>query len=215
MRPLITEEWRREFPGLDRYKPMWLARRLGPVVQGLALRPNGANDEYKPTSHIHCLAHPFPSVGLVNDGDPKDPYSGCTVSVRARFHEGRVPAAADAVRLASLLPLDRVPTPDEIVAAFRRLLASRSSYAGPLVRRQENLASVLAWFGRAEEARETLREAARRPEDWERYFEPEEGAEAWLGRHLQRVGDLNGLRATVAKEVERHKLRSVPIHYDP
>ncbi len=215
MRPRITEEWRREFPGLGRYKPMWLARRLGPVVQGISLSPNGANDEYKPIPHVHCLAHPSQSVTLTSDGNPRDPYSGCTVSVRARFHEGKVPAAADAVRLASLLPLDRVPEPDEIVAAYRRLLGSGSSYAGPLARRQENLASVLAWFGRADEAEAALREAARHPEAWERHFEPEDGAEAWLERQLRRVGDLDGLRATVVEEVLRHKLRGVPTHYDP
>lgn len=58
----ITLDWSRLFPELGTYRPLHLLRRVGPLLQGIALERTSGNDLYRPMAHIHCLAQESTSV---------------------------------------------------------------------------------------------------------------------------------------------------------
>jgi hypothetical protein len=60
LKKTITNDWRALAAQFATYKPMWLARRIGPLVQGICLDRDSSNAAYLPTLHVHCLCCPFP-----------------------------------------------------------------------------------------------------------------------------------------------------------
>ncbi len=101
----ITIDWQRMFPNFKAYKPMWLARRVGPIVQGILLERDGRNDQYLPVTHIHnlCRRRDFVSISL---------YQGLARSanhgvqwIPVQFHEKQHVWAAQIIKNQCLLPL--------------------------------------------------------------------------------------------------------------
>lgn len=211
MRPQITRDWARAFPELGVYKPMWLARRFGPVVQGLCLDRNSANDAYAPIPHLHCLARPFPVVSLAPGGWVADERSGAALWVRAGLHERDLEKAVRAVRSQTVLPLDGRPTAAAVVEAYHGFIVSGPIWWNHLASLREDLALVLAWFGRIEEAEGWLTRSARDMEGWEPGYIPVEGVADWLERQRTRVRDRDGMEATIAEQVRSLKLNRIPV----
>src|SRR5689334_13255395 len=60
----ITRDWNDLFPQMAVFRPMWLMRRIGPLVQGIVLERSSGGTQYRPILHVHDLSHPFPTVSL-------------------------------------------------------------------------------------------------------------------------------------------------------
>lgn len=56
----ITTDWVDATIGFQRYRPLHLLKRHGPILVGIYLKPSRDGKEYYPTSHIHnlCIASP-------------------------------------------------------------------------------------------------------------------------------------------------------------
>lgn len=59
----ITNDWLSAFPGLGRYRPKWIMRRIGPLVMGITLQPLSFG-EYRPIFHVFNLATRMDFIGL-------------------------------------------------------------------------------------------------------------------------------------------------------
>jgi hypothetical protein len=54
----ITHAWNERFPQMGVFEPMWLMRRIGPVVQGICLNRSSTGTDYIPITHIYDLCAP-------------------------------------------------------------------------------------------------------------------------------------------------------------
>ncbi|TWG10804.1 hypothetical protein FHX34_107301 [Actinoplanes teichomyceticus] len=127
---------------------MRLLRRIGPVLQGICLDQVPGRDHYFPTSHVHPLTMDFPVISL-SLGHRLAGRHGGNESVSATAGEADIRDAADRLRAQSPLPLDRNPTLDEILGAYRdHLLSDPVSGRGPSNEVKNLLA--LARFSRSE-----------------------------------------------------------------
>src|SRR5687767_11517160 len=101
----ITEDWVKCFPALGIYKPMWLLRRTGPLLQGICLNRDSANDAYRPTFHVHNLAKNLPFVSLTLSAPLRTVKTGTPETIRAAFHKERFVDASDRLRRQTQVPL--------------------------------------------------------------------------------------------------------------
>lgn len=60
----ITKDWSCEFPTLSIYKPLWLLRRVGPLLIGICLERSSTGDRYNPVYHYHNLLIPRENITL-------------------------------------------------------------------------------------------------------------------------------------------------------
>src|SRR5262245_63503146 len=85
----ITEDWHRLFPEFGVYESMWLARRVGPLVQGIALEVDSINALYCPTAHMHNLCRPFSVVSFAMAQYLPSKRTGAKDSIRVESQIGR------------------------------------------------------------------------------------------------------------------------------
>lgn len=151
----ITADWARAFPSLTTWRPLVLLRRLGPLVQGITLDRSSSGDDYLPVAHVHLLARDWGGVSttlaqhMVTD-------RGVLMRIKVAYHDEEVAEAVQRLRAQSRLPLDRVPTLDEVLAAYRENILSRQHEDG-------------------------LADAIPEIEDWSS-FRPSGGDRTWAGR---------------------------------
>lgn len=60
----ITADWQHEFPALGIVERRHLLRRVGPILEGIALETGSDRTVYQPIFHVHCLAREHPSITL-------------------------------------------------------------------------------------------------------------------------------------------------------
>jgi hypothetical protein len=200
----ITADWLAAFPLFDVYKPLWLMRRIGPVLQGIVLDKTRSNDEYIPTSHVHALTRDFPVISLML-GQRAD-----RISVS---HHGRdYTVVASKLREKSVLSLDVAPTIDEIIHAYQAFaVAQREKGFPPAVPEMEDSVLVSAAAGRADLLDSCLGLAielaavwpkSRLPLDWT-------SSEDWLDGLRTKIADPSQLRSTIDDQVVKHKLGKI------
>jgi hypothetical protein len=208
----ITSDWQAMLPQFAAFQPLGLARRIGPLVQGVCLDRDSSNAAYLPTLHVHCLCRPFPVLSL-NLGQPLlSSRSGTAERISVQFHDTRSREACTRLVASSLLPVEgdwRLAQVLEAHAKYRRLERPDARYPVPLM---EDAVSVCAWLGKPDEA---AAQAARHIEE----------AKGWPENILVRQGGLEGwrktlntlaesgdeLRKVVAEQIEALKLQRLPV----
>lgn len=60
----ITRDWQQALPFYQKYKPLHLVKRNGPVLTGIYLSPIYGGEHYCPVFHVHSLLNPFPVVSV-------------------------------------------------------------------------------------------------------------------------------------------------------
>jgi hypothetical protein len=116
----ITADWAACFPALGVLKPLWLARRVGPMLQGIRLERDAGNDNYRPMAFTHCLCLPSDSLTLGTVQTLRTKKTNAPDSVSVPGHPTRHVEAAARLASQSLLPFDRPFSVAELVAALQR-----------------------------------------------------------------------------------------------
>ncbi|MFF5921861.1 hypothetical protein ACFY8C_26450 [Streptomyces flavochromogenes] len=213
----VTKEWAAEFPGFDAWKSLHLLRRIGPVVQGICLDRTTGDDGYLPTVHVHALTREFPVVSLMLGQRSARP-SGMPDPVLFARHERDFAHAVGALREQSRLPLDELPSIDEIVRQYHAEARRRLEKGhGAAVPEMEDSVLVAAAAGRDELAGEGLGLARELSASWPRASMPFDwpGADAWLDGLAVRAGDRESLLSVVRGQAIAHKLGKIRDHLAP
>src|SRR4051812_1002168 len=162
----ITKDWHSLFPQMAVFKPMWLARRVGPLVQGICLDRSSANVAYYPTTHLHNLCRPFPVVSLSLNQRLLDQRSGTEVRIAAAFHNNHYLKAAHVLAPASLLSLAGDLTMSQIIDAHRNYrLLNRADSAYPVMLLEDEIL-LFAWFNQIDRAEALLQQHVKEMCHW-------------------------------------------------
>jgi hypothetical protein len=152
----ITSDWKGLFPHMAVFRPMWLMRRLGPLVQGILLERSSGGTQYLPTLHVHDLTKPFPNVSLSLNQRLRSRRSGSQESIGVQFHDRLYREAAERLAGVSLLPLSGDIPVEAVVKAYERYRTLRELTSGLPVSYFESAVRLLAWAGRTEDGLRVL-----------------------------------------------------------
>lgn len=201
----ITNEWHAEFPTLAIYRPMWLARRCGPVVIGLCL-DRGSGDNYYPTWHYHCLLRPWPDISLslaTRLGQP----SGSAVYVNLRAHIHRFREIVIETRNSSLFPLDGDLSLTQFETACEAWLQRQRVDLSPPV--LADIVLLSAWCESDWRAR--LRRVESLASQWPQRVNDFIGGTAnWLANLTATASNPHELNRAMETELTVHKLQKLP-----
>jgi len=208
----ITSDWQTLLPQFVSFQPMGLARRIGPLVQGVCLDRDSSNAAYLPTLHVHCLCRPFPVVSL-NLGQPLlSPRSGTAERIAVQFHEGRDKEACTRLVASSLLPVEGDWRLADVLGAYekyRQLERPDARYPVPLM---EDAVSICAWLGKADEASALVSRYLDEAEGWPLNILVRQGG---LAGWQQTLNDLarsgEKLRQVADEQIEALKLQQIPV----
>lgn len=200
----ITADWVAAFPDFDVYKPLWLLRRIGPVVQGIILDRTRSTDEYLPTSHVHALTRDFPTISLMlgQRGD----------RVSTLRHDRDYLTVAAKLREQSVLSLAAPPTIDDIVNAYQSFAISQKEKGfPPAVPEMEDSVLVSAIAGRSDLLAANLDLAAELAAVWPKSRLPLDwvSSDAWLNGLREKAADPAQLQVVVDGQIAKHKLAKI------
>lgn len=206
----VTHDWAALIPGFDIWKPMHLLRRIGPMLQGVALERSRSGAYYFATSHVHALTREFPVISLSlshrvlrSSGQPEqiDASETQLSDVAARLieqtdHSMREtpPAIADLIGAYHRAAVDRqrLGQPPAVMEMEDSILVAAFSERHDLVAVGLQLAEQLA----AAWARPRL------PLDWTTSTD-------WLDRLRTKAEDPSTLANTVTRQIAEHRLENV------
>jgi hypothetical protein len=210
----ITADWQRELPGFAAWRPLRLLRRLGPVVQGVTLDLSSSGTDYLPTAHVHALVRPAKVITMTL-ATPLRTVKGVQDRIKLRNHDqSTVAGAAARLRAQSPLPLDRLPTLAELMAAYEQEIAARVRPGVPMaVTEIEDRVLIPAAVGRTDLVATGLTLARSVSADWPPGSLARWGrSDTWLDDLATTAADPAALHQTIADEVAAHKLENLPTH---
>lgn len=212
----ITDDWHSRFPSLSVYKPMWLMRRVGPMLVGICLNRDSGNEIYKPIAHVDCLCSPAfddgvpitrDYIALTLDHQPLKPlWNGRQglMYVRVPEHSTKWQEQADLLEKQAYVPLEGPLRIDQVLDGYNRFL-NRPNDAMYYPYCYADMVLLLAWAGRSSDASEMIAAACDEMAIWppaalERFG----GLAGWRHHITEAANDPEGLRETV--EMQVHKL---------
>jgi hypothetical protein len=208
----ITKDWKSLVPQFTDFQPMRLARRIGPLVQGICLDRDSTNAAYLPTLHVHCLCRPFPVVSLSLGQPLLSTRSGTVERLSVQFHENKYKEACKRLLATSLMPIEGDWHLAQVLAAYenyRRLDRPDSRYPVSLI---EDVISVCAWLGEPAPASELVKRCIAEARGWpEPVLARSGGLAGWHGTLETLVHSGDELRQTVSDQIEALKLRQLPV----
>lgn len=207
----ITEDWHKLFPQMAVYQSMWLARRVGPLVQGICLERDSGGGAYFPTTHLHNLCRPFPAISLSLAQRLLNERSGTQERIAVQFHESQYREVAQRLAKASLLPLTGDLTLHQMLDAhrgYRELNRPDSKY--PVLLFEDGIL-LFAWSGQREQAVGLLNEHTGGMRDWpENIMARYGGLDAWERKMLESIKNPENLQATVESQARELKVANLP-----
>ena len=188
-----TSEWAQALPGFQIWRSGHLLRRIGPVLQGIAL--DGTGGRYYPTAHVHALVTDFPVVSLTLS------YRLAYGSIPVESGSQIISRAARELADESPLPLREVPSLAQIVEEYRR------SAPGDAASHVPELAMLSAFVARdfLEAQLDFVREQSTGwralPAVFNTAREWRAGRESWLRRLAVQARDVRALEERVERNV--------------
>lgn len=202
----ITGDWHGLFPQLGIYQSLWLARRIGPLVQGVCLERNSGNSAYFPTTHLHNLCRPFPAVSLSLAQRLLNERSGIQERIAVQFHKEHYREGAQRLANASLLPLNGDLTLVQVLDAHHRYREfNRPDSKYPVLLFEDGI-FLCAWAGRNGQGIALLNEYLKEMGDWPvnvmaRYG----GVDKWQTKMRETIANPEALQ--VKAEAQAHELK--------
>jgi hypothetical protein len=208
----ITQDWQMLVPQFAIYKPLWLARRVGPLVHGLCLDKDSGNDSYLPLLHIHSLCRPFPCVTLTLAQPLLSVRSSYPEHVSVRFHETKYRLACERLLSSSLLPMNGDWTVAQLLESQDIWRDSgRGDYRFP-VTLMEDAVSVLAWLGENKQAETLAERYTDEVTEWPEYVLEQIGGLLPWGNSLHKLASSTEmLRHTVEEQINMLGLEQMPV----
>ena len=207
----ITDDWAGMFPTLGVFKPMWLLRRVGPIVEGICLNRDSSNARYQPIFHVHNLAKIDSSLSLTLADELRTVRNNTPEKIKVAFHKDHYADAARRLNGQALLPVSGDLRVEEIIKAYSDYMERPLSKYPILL--YEDVIMILVWCGRSSEAREALvrfeRELAAWPESISA-LQRVGGGRAWLAKCEGWIEQPDGIRVTVEEQTVFHGLEKLP-----
>lgn len=150
----ITNDWAAQFPAFSVREPMWLVRRVGPLVQGIYLKRNRGNDAYVPVLHISNLSVSRETLPLSMYTELRTATTLAPDVVRAAGHVERFENLVARLRQQSPLPLEGSISVDAALRAISQCMDAPHRYSP--IHLREDILCLLNWCGRTDEARVEL-----------------------------------------------------------
>jgi len=201
----ITRDWQEYFPELGEYKPMWIMKRAGCLIVGIALERDSSNSVYHPTVHTHVLGKGFPVVSLTLAQRLVTEKTQAPEAIRATHHDKHIPEACERLRRQCPLPLSGPMQWSEIEKAYTSQI-SKQHFPLEL---HEDLILIAAWWAPASEARVFFQTVADRLAAWPGAIFAD-GYNRWREKFSQLVTDRQLLEKSVSIEVDRLRLETLP-----
>lgn len=207
----ITNDWQALFPELVVLEPMMLARRVGPLVQGVCL-DRRAGDVYVPTTFVHCLCRVFPGVSLTLGQPLTSERNGAQTSIKAHFHEDHFVSAAQRLRESSLLSFAGDWDMSEVLSAYRAYRLFDRLEARFPVFLTEDAVSLWAWLGEVEQGRLLASHTLAEAQEWPPHVLARFGGVGEWQKTLDALAtDVDRVRGNVDRQVETYSLGKLPL----
>lgn len=197
---------------MGEYKKMWLARRVGPLLQGIILERSSSNDDYLPTSHIQSLCCDQDWISLTLAQRLRTEKTRATWRISVRGHSIYCNQAARSIREASLLPLEGAISLGQLAAAvgeYEKLGEGCSRFPIHLM---QDVVALHVYCGQIEKAGTLVEEYAARMQDWPvDVLKAEGGVDGWREGQQRVLGERERLIETVEKQAARFRLEALPV----
>lgn len=198
---VITTEWEYTLKSLKKYKSLYLANRIGPLVIGIYLKMGRLNTYYTPIYYVHNLCRPFQQLTLTLS------IKGKMIS-KEKHNEIYVHEAESLVKQSYISIIGNLNI-DQIIAGYEKYFTSpnMTSYI-----EFENLALLCGWTKEIKKIEYALNVVYNKLKLWpeERYFAEFNGFENWFRYLEKKVWDGNELNSILESELIRHKLEKLP-----
>ena len=194
------------------YQSMWLARRVGPLVQGVCLERDSVGGAYFPTTHLHNLCRPFPAMSLSLSQRLLSERSGTQERIAIQFHEQHYREAAQRLTQASLLPLIGNLTLRQVLEAhrgYRELSRPDSKY--PVLLFEDGIL-LLAWSGQREQAAGLIDQYIGEMRDWPATVMARfGGVGGWEKKMVESIENPGNLQLTAQSQAQELKAADLPL----
>lgn len=204
----ITEDWMACFPELGIYKPLWILRRIGPLVTGICLNRDSGNDAYCPTFHVHNLAKISPVVTLTLAEPLRTVKTGVPDIIRAAFHERRFAEAAERMKMQASVSLSGRVNLGDCLKAYRDYMQK------PLGRYPlslfEDIVTLFIWCNQKAAAENALWDFEKLVLEWPKSVQPENGVAGWVKQCRSWVESPDIIHSCVTTQIQTLKLQCLP-----
>lgn len=205
----ITEDWQRAFPTLGVFKPMWLAKRHGPLLLGLVLDRTRSNDVYVPKFHVHNLLAPSRAILLslvLSVPDLRQPKLPRQIKVvkHAKEYPAAVSFLSSAVPELGMARLSWA----QIVDLHCNFIRQKRDYAVAKLCSQifADVILLAHWFGHSDYAQRCLDDAVNLMGTWV----PVVDVAIWR-QTLKALTSCEGMTKTLHDELAKHKVQNLPV----
>jgi hypothetical protein len=210
----VGEDWNGQFLPFQIWKPAHLIKRHGPLLIGICLDGDRANDNYTPKAHFHNLCIPFPvvSLGLVGELER----NGIPRRISLDKHDGEYRVAADELRGRYPFLLKERLGFNDFIEATSNYLSGKHGRMGQVPFQHapfEGIVTVAAYMGQVEYARAALDDFSKRMSQW-----PQRGLNIigsvaqWSAKMNSVISASGDLVKVVSDQIVEHKLDGIVDH---
>jgi hypothetical protein len=207
----FTADWAAEFPEFDVWRPLRLLRRVGPVLQGIALERSTSTEGYFVTAHVHSLTRASRLVSLTLSHRLCSE-TGAQERIQISRQPAEIQSAAIRLREQSVLSLDRRPSLGGIVRAYIEYAKAVQRNGVPnAVVELEDCVLIPAVAEMPDVMVEGIRLARELADGWDGSRAPSglPDTRSWLNDLERRGSDIATLRAVVESQIAKHKLAKI------
>jgi len=208
IRKSITRDWNSAYPSLGVYEPMWLMRRVGPVLIGIHLQADDLFRSYRPIFHTHDLTSGREFVALSLHQSARSERKNAEISINLKYHENHWVKTSALLARQAALPIEGDISLEQVLHVYLERL--RHSPHGEVSIARDML-SLAAYFGRddlipgiARRARSVLRSLPGYVK------ERIGGVEAVIDAGLERARNRNEIISGVELALSQLKLQTLP-----
>lgn len=208
----ITKDWHEHFPELAIYKPRWMLRRVGPLLQGVLLERDSSNDSYLPMVHLHNLAREWSSITISPSIALLTIRTSARDKITVRSHEKRYLEAISRLKEQSVIPCRGELTLSEALTIYRKCMTW--PIGQPQTSFFEGMASCCSWVSDEKQAVRILEERWEQLQNQPKnmFAKPLREPKEWFDWARETFASETVVRATVAKEVVAHSLQELPFN---
>jgi hypothetical protein len=152
----ITQDWQSCFPAMSIFRSMWLLKRNGPILTGIALDGNRDNTTYRVIVHVHNLLVPTGFVSLTLWSPLQNRRGTYHESLTLRRHSLEFLDACNRLRDESPVPLTPNLDLKQIILAYEKYIADGRFLISAPIFLYRDVITLLTWCGKTKDATAAL-----------------------------------------------------------
>lgn len=207
----ITKDWATQFPGLGIYKPLWLLRRVGPLLEGICLNRDSSNERYQPIFHVHCLARAESSLSLTLADELRTARNDTPQKIKVAFHKDHYAEAVKKMNQQASLSLLGDLSLNSVLQAYTSYMTQPLAKYPVLL--FEDIITALLWCGQAVEADSKLTQFETEMKTWPSSIASLQragGVDAWSKKCRSWIANPDTVRKIVEDQIVFHGVDHLP-----